>query len=137
MTDFFKTNFVQQMKNDPVMNAIFNKGATSATHMQTYQVFDVTDITNPAAPTIANDRRIREKAPKPVPEMYGVNPRVGVGIRYDDVRDYYDTMDNSYWANMMPKNLYSTPTINTPNPLFNLLRKAPINISSIHQSFSS
>ena len=64
------------------------------------------------------------------------NPRIGVA-RFTDI-NYADVYNpENYWENMAPKDLYNINYVNTPNPIFQLLRKSPIHLSSIHQSFSS
>lgn len=149
MSNFFKDNLLNKMQTDPVMNAIFN----SKQKMVAYNRFELDSVGPAPAYAWGNRRRIR--ASQPV-RQGDIPPTIQVawnlpGVYRDDwdnagyVRDpanvnkqYYTRYNPGlYWMNWMPQNLYNINYVNTPNPLFKTLRKTPIHISSVHQSFSS
>ena len=153
MSDYFTTNWIQKAKTDPVANGLLNKQK-----VRSYRFIDVAGdraaddfgvnarggISDYLDPDIINDTTItNEPINMSAPRMniisgksYAQNPRIGLS-RIGYVTEHYLNNPNDYWQNQVPQNLYNLNYVNTPNPIFNLLRKAPISISSIHQSFSS
>lgn len=149
MSNFFNDNLLNKMQTDPVMNAIFN----SQQKMVAYDKIEFGPFG--PAPAYAIGHTVRNRGRQPVrqgdipPSFQAAWHQPGVyrddwnraGDRRDagNVHERYYTRYNPglYWMNWMPQNLYNINYVNTPNPLFKTLRKTPIHISSVHQSFSS
>ena len=153
MSNFFKDNLINKIQTDPVMNAVFN----SQQKMRSYNILDVTahDVAAGTS-TVANRRTVTYPVRQGVhmPERFDANVHGRVnpfqpgtfrddfgapGVPGPGINERLFTVHNPdlYWLNWMPQNLYNINYVNTPNPIFKTLRKTPIHISSVHQSFSS
>ena len=152
MSNFFKDNLINKIQTDPVMNAVFN----SQQKMRSYNAIDVNAFnigTNVA--TVANRRVITNPVRQGIhrapifdanthgrinpfpPAMYADNFNVNGVAPGVNEQFFYQYNPDLYWLNWMPQDLYNINYVNTPNPIFKALRKTPIHISSVHQSFSS
>ena len=149
MSNFFTENYLNKIQTDPVMNAVFN----SQQKMRSYNAVDIT-AWDPVARTGTTVNRGIEVSPARAGiHMYPQFSEYTHGMvnpfppgRYQDDwgggpginKRYYTVYNpNLYWLNWMPQDLYNINYVNTPNPIFKSLRKTPIHISSVHQSFSS
>ena len=153
MSNFFKDNLINKIQTDPVMNAVFN----SQQKMRSYNVLDVQTHDRVAnRSNVANRRTITtpvrqgiHMAPYFVSAIHGAMVPFQPGTFRDNFappgghgpgvneRYFYQYNPDLYWLNWMPQDLYNINYVNTPNPIFKALRKTPIHISSVHQSFSS
>ena len=154
MSNFFKDNLINKIQTDPVMNAVFN----SQQKMRSYNVVDVLTHNFGANTSTINNRRtittpVRQgihMVPRFDHNVHGAMVPFQPGTFQDNFgapggvappgineRYFYQYNPDLYWLNWMPQDLYNINYVNTPNPIFKALRKTPIHISSVHQSFSS
>ena len=154
-------SYVDRIKNDPVMNAVFN----SKQKMQRYITRSYWGY-EPATDTIWYENQRDHLDPARNPRKYlmkenidqmGPRPNLdlphyqqvlggrvtikagGPAIRARNVDDptiEYRRNPNLYWINMLPKDLYNINHINSPNPIIGSLKNLPVHISSLHKSFA-
>ena len=138
MTHFFNQNYLEKIKNDPVMNAVFNRDQKMQ-HFPSSRFHDYDAKNDEYHYDGTYDRVIHEPVRNPsqmidfdeaatrrleLPERY----RVGNIVQYTHVnRDLY-------WINMLPQNLYDINHVNKPNPIIGQLKTLPIHISHFNQN---
>ena len=125
MSDVFAKNWLDSVKKDPVMNAIFN----STVHMIRYNTR--TYEANPLGgfrETVPNVRAVVEEiesdsSPAAKGKTFAEEARAGV-LRHGDIAKYTITDPDKYWENKSPASFYSLNRVNTfENPYFQMLLK--------------
>ena len=151
-------SYVDRIKTDPVMNAVFN----SRERMNQYDVRTYNSVN--AGGNInynnANTEHIDEPARRPgkylrQANIYKYRPWANLGLPVTDAAGHYvagrtfkargnDNVNvhwrhnpNLYWINMIPKDLYNVNRVNKPNPIISSLKSLRVHISSLHPTFSS
>ena len=142
MADALKTNWIQRIKKEPMANSILNNKIDRYVYdtyefswnagNNAYQRDNNRILNDRRSNSLISDKYIYDRT---IPANQPIEPgifRVGNAVHFHNMDN-----PNKYWDNIAVDNLYNLKTVNTPNPVFNLLRKSPIHISSIHQTFSS
>ena len=153
-------SYVDRIKTDPVMNAVFNSNQKKLRYT-TREVFgyDPTDdqywwrdeythydpARNPG-PYLLNEslRQMPAAAAWGLPhivERGGVEVEILAGgdpfrARLAEPTEVYRRNPDLYWINMLPKDLYNINYINKPNPIIGSLKNLPVHISTLHPSFA-
>ena len=139
MTHFFNQNYLEKIKNDPVMNAVFNRDQkvrrydtrlyTGYRFHDTTRLYDGRGDTQPIVP---------QRNPQPIEHISEFNRHGEFPQRYrtTDYNEYTRINPNLYWINMLPQNLYDINRVIQPNPIIQQLKTLPVHISRLNQSFS-
>ena len=155
-------SYVDRIKNDPVMNAVFNsKQKLIRYDTREYYGYEPADDSvwyrnevthhdparNPGMYLMKESlRKMGPKRDLNIPH-YQEDPVLGdVQIKAggppfrarssDDTTIVYRRNPDLYWINMMPKDLYNINYVNKPNPIIGSLKNLPVHISSLHKSFA-
>ena len=147
-------SYIDRIKTDPVMNAVFNSKQKMLTYTTSY-------FTGEDARHYYSGRNRGHNEPARNPGKYARQASANeqgeaarnLPVRRADgtyaVGGYAHRMRSSgidvnwrnnpdlYWINIIPKDLYNINYVNRPNPLISSLKNLPVHISSLHRTFSS
>ena len=150
-------SYVDRIKNDPVMNAVFNSKQKMLRYLsRNYTQYDRPSNTvyyinelvhlDPARQPgeLLRKKKFRDFGipyrrlglPERQPDGSSAPGGETFRARYNDPTIEYRHNPDLYWINMLPKDLYNINYVNKPNPIIGSLKNLPIHISSLHKSFA-